>query len=117
MGGRPGDDIERSDAWNGLRAGDPVVVVGVPWRRASWTFLAYVVNRRNGSESVEVVGGRPGDRSVRSFDPGRIYAVRGRPGGTKGRTDEELRRAGAPSVARSTAGVASLADAPQLPLG
>lgn len=115
-GAGPGDGIERSGSWNGLRAGDPVVVAGVTWRRASWTFLAHVVNRRNGSEHVEVVGGRPGDRTVRSFDPARIYAVRGRPGVSGVRSDEARKRAGAPSVARSTAGVASLAEAPQLPL-
>jgi len=49
------------------------------------------------------VGGRPGDRTVRSFEPGRIFAVTGRkrPGAGHG---------GAP------AGELSLADAPQLPL-
>jgi hypothetical protein len=112
-----GDGVERSETWNGLRAGDPVVVAGVPWRRAAWTFRAHVVNRRNGTESVEVVGGRPGDRSVRSFDPGRIYAVRGRPARSTRTASGRPARSGVPSVARATSGAASLADAPQLPLG
>ncbi|MGO9028667.1 MAG: hypothetical protein ACLQOZ_08600 [Acidimicrobiales bacterium] len=92
--------LHRSTAWHGLRAGDPVVVAGLRERSATWEFLAHVRNERNGAESIEVVGGRPGDRTVRSFDPGRIYpatARRGRDG----------------TVA---AGQLSLADAPQLPL-
>jgi hypothetical protein len=58
-----------------------------------------VVNERNGSESIEVVGGRPGDRKVRSFAPDRVYAVSHR--GRAGSSEPQL----------------SLADEPQLPFG
>ena len=95
------EHLERSERWNGLRAGDPVLVAGLSMRGATWEFRAHVVNRHNGSESVEVVGGRPGDRSVRSFGPDRIFAVTGRPG---------------TGTARQPSGP-SLADAPQLPFG
>jgi len=50
-----------------------------------------------------VVGGRPGDRTIRSFEPDRVFAVTG-----AGR-----RR----SAAKATEGQLSLAEAPQLPLG
>jgi len=93
--------LERSGTWNGLRAGDPVVVRGVAMRGATWEFRAHVVNTKNGTESVEVVGGRPGDRTIRSFGPERIYAAKGR----------------RPSPTTAVAGQLSLADAPQLPLG
>jgi hypothetical protein len=96
--------LERSDAWHGLRAGDPVIVSGLRIRGAHWEFRAHIVNRRNGSESIEVVGGRPGVRLVRSFEPHRIFPVTGG-------------RGGRPGPDRSTPGRPSLADAPQLPLG
>lgn len=70
-------------------------------RGATWEFRAHVVNTKNGTECVEVVGGRPGDRTIRSFGPERIFAASAR------------RR----SASRSTAGELSLAEAPQLPLG
>jgi hypothetical protein len=98
------DHLERSETWNGLRAGDPVIVAGLKMRGADWRFRAHIVNRHNGSESIEVVGGRPGDRTIRSFGPERIFAVSGR---SKTRT----------SPNRSIEGQLSLADAPQLPLG
>jgi hypothetical protein len=59
-----------------------------------------VVNDRNGSESIEVVGGRPGDRKVRSFAPDRVYAVTRR---SRGRAGNESKLA--------------LEDEPQLPFG
>ncbi len=94
--------LERSESWNGLRAGDPVVVSGLGIRGATWEFRAHIVNRHNGTESVEVIGGRKGDRTIRSFGPERIFAVTGRRGAGKGKgTTAEL----------------SLAEAPQLPLG
>jgi len=71
-------------------------------RGATWEFRAHVRNVHNGTESVEVVGGRPGERTIRSFGPERIFAARGRK-----RT----------AAARVTAGELSLAEAPQLPLG
>ncbi len=96
--------LERSETWNGLRAGDKVVVSGLGIRGATWEFRAHVLNRHNGSESVEVVGGRAGDRTVRSFEPERIYPVVGR------------KRSGTRSAA-SGGDQLSLAEAPQLPLG
>jgi hypothetical protein len=79
-----------------------VVVGGLSLRGATWEFRAHVVNTKNGTASVEVVGGRPGDRSIRSFGPERIFAVTGRhPRGSS----------------TATAGQLSLAEEPQLPLG
>ncbi|MGA7420993.1 MAG: hypothetical protein WB765_11195 [Acidimicrobiales bacterium] len=93
--------LHRHETWNGLHAGDPVVIEGVRGRGMTWEFRAQVVNERNGTESIEVVGGRPGDRKVRSFAPDRVFAVTGR---TRRRSP--------------SAGVQlSLADEPQLPFG
>ena len=64
-------------------------------RGAAWRFLGFVRNERNGAESVEVIGGRPGEDRVRSFLPEQVF----------------------PRWAGGAAGQASLADAPQLPLG
>ena len=72
-------------------------------RSAEWRFRAHVLNRRNGTESVEVVGGRPGETQIRSFGPERIFAV----------TRKRGSRAGGRNA---TAGELSLAEAPQLPL-
>ncbi len=104
MARQASDHLERTEAWNGLKRGDPVIVAGLAMRGVGWTFRAHVINHHNGTESVEVVGGRPGDRSVRSFDPGRIFAVtaKKKPGTGPG---------------KAIAGELSLADAPQLPLG
>lgn len=88
------DHLERTDRWNGLRRGDPVEIDGVAGRSLSWTFQAFVRNARNGSEAVEVLGGRPGQQLVRSFRPDQVFPVGGRRRGTP-----------------------SLDDAPQLPLG
>jgi hypothetical protein len=93
----------RSESWNGLKRGDRVVVSGLAMRGADWTFRAHILNRHNGTESVEVVGGRPGDRSIRSFEPQRIFAVTSRKRIAAGRT-------------KAVAGELSLAEAPQLPL-
>ena len=90
--------LERSDHWNGLRSGDPVMVSGLRLRGARWEFRARVLNHKNGSESIEVVGGREGDRTIRSFGPERIFAVTGK------------NRRGDPD--KSTAGRLSLAEAP-----
>jgi hypothetical protein len=86
-------DLSRSTLWAGLRPGDPVQVDGTRLRGASWHFVAHVTNRETGETWVEVVGGRAGDRSVRSFRPDQLYAPSARPG-------HDL----------------SLADAPGLPL-
>ena len=99
---RASDHLERSETWNGLRAGDRVVVSGLSMRGAVWTFRAHIVNTNNGTESIEVIGGRPGDRTIRSFGPERIYAATGK--GSKG-------------SAKAAVGQPSLAEAPRLPLG
>lgn len=88
------EHLERSESWHGLRPGDPVEIAGPTTRGASWRFQAFVRNTRNGAESVEVVGGGPGEHHVRSFLPEQVFPV-------------GARRRGAPS----------LAEAPQLPLG
>lgn len=80
-----------------------MLVSGVRISGATWEFRAHILNTHNGTEVIEVVGGKPGDRTVRSFDPGRIYAVVGRSRST-GRGDKAL------------AERPSLAEAPQLPL-
>ena len=87
------EHLVRSPSWHGLRRGDPVEITGPSVRGASWRFQAHVRNTRNGAESVEVVGGGPGEHHVRSFLPEQVFPVGGR-------------RRGGPS----------LADAPQLPL-
>jgi hypothetical protein len=81
-----------------------VIVSGLSMRGADWEFRAHVLNGHNGTESVEVVGGRPGDRRIRSFEPGRIFAVTRRKQ-TRGNSDKAI------------AGELSVAEAPQLPLG
>lgn len=97
------EHLERSETWSGLHRGDPVVVSDLHIRGATWEFRAHVRNRHNGTESVEVVGGRPGDRTIRAFEPSRIFAVTAR------------KRRGS-DADRSIAGQLSLAEAPQLPL-
>lgn len=87
------EHLQRRESWNGLRLGDPVEIAGPVARGATWRFQAHVRNTRNGTESVEVVGGGPGEHHVRSFLPEQVFPVGAR------------RR-----------GVPSLADAPQLPL-
>ena len=79
------------------------MVSGLSMRGATWEFRAHVVNRNNGTESVEVIGGRSGDRTIRSFGPDRIFAA----------TGKRARR----STTRTVSGQVSLAEAPQLPLG
>ena len=86
--------VRRSPTWAGLRAGDPVEVADPRLRNATWAFVAHVANTETGDESIEVVGGRPGDRKIRSFRPEQVFPPR--------------RRRGGPAP--------SLADAPQLPL-
>ena len=87
------EHLHRSLSWNGLSNGDPVTIEGLAARGATWVFKAHVRNDRNGAESVEVVGGRPGEHRVRSFLPGQVFPLGGR-----------------------KAGLPSLADAPRLPL-
>ncbi len=77
-----------------MKKGDRVEVDGTGLRSAEWEFVAHVTNTKTGEDWVEVVGGARGDRKVRSFAPGRIFAPDG--GGRRG---------------------PSLAEAPRLPLG
>jgi hypothetical protein len=90
----PPADLRRNTRWAGLQTGDAVQVIGTRIRGASWSFVAQVTNIETGEEWVEVVGGRKGDRAVRSFRPDQLYAASSHP-------------------ARD----ASLAEAPGLPLG
>ena len=76
------EHLHRSEEWNGLRRGDPVEIEGPVLRGAAWRFLGYVRNERNGTESVEVIGGRPGEDRVRSFLPEQVFPVGGRKAGT-----------------------------------
>jgi hypothetical protein len=57
-----------------------VQVDGTRLRGATWEFVAHVENALTGEEWVEVVGGRRGDRAVRSFRPQQLYAATARPG-------------------------------------
>ncbi len=70
-------DLRRSTRWAGLRPGDPVQVEGTRLRGAAWEFMAHVTNGETGEAWVEVVGGRAGDRSVRSFRPGPALRAEG----------------------------------------
>lgn len=65
--------LVRSERWAGLRPGDAVEVAGSR-RGSAWTYLAHVRNTANGEEWVEVVGGRPGARDLRSFRMEQIHA-------------------------------------------
>lgn len=95
--GAGGSRLVRTATWAGLRPGDPVDVVGTRMRRATWTFVAHVRNSATGDEWVEVVGGRQGQRAVRSFRPEQVFAY----GTGQGRVP----------------GPGSLAQSPQLPFG
>lgn len=88
------EHLRRSPHWAGLRPGDAVHVEGTRLRAASWTFLAHVENRQTGDEWIEVAGGRPGDRKLRSFRPEQVFPA---------------------SARRAKRSNASLAEAPQLP--
>ncbi|MGH9082744.1 MAG: DUF7246 family protein [Acidimicrobiales bacterium] len=90
----PGGHLRRTTSWAGVRRGDRVEVAVPRMRGASWTFVAHVVNTVTAAEWVEVVGGRSGDRALRSFRPEQVFPVTGR--GTRR---------------------PSLAEAPQLQLG
>lgn len=86
----------RTPTWAGVHKGDPVEVMGTHLRSAEWEFVAHVRNVRTGDEWIEVVGGRRGDRTPRSFSPDRVFA----PAPKQGRRSPR----------------ASLADQPMLPL-
>jgi len=86
--------LVRSSSWAGLSPGDPVDVAGTRLRSAHFEFVAHVRHAASGEEWIEVVGGRPGDRKLRSFRPEQVF-----PPKQKGRAQP-----------------ASLAEAPRLPL-
>ena len=94
---QPSGNLRRQASWAGVHRGDAVEVSGTRLRSAKWEFIAFVRNIATGEEWVEVVGGKSGDRKVRSFPPERVFA----PAAKSGK-----------SVPRQ-----SLADAPRLPLG
>jgi hypothetical protein len=66
--------LSRVSAWAGLSKGDAVDVRGTKLRSATWEFVAHVTNVVTGDEWIEVVGGGPGERKLRSFAPDRIFA-------------------------------------------
>ena len=90
-------NLRRTTTWAGVQRGDAVEVSGTRLRSAKWEFIAHVRNIVTGDEWVEVVGGKSGDRNLRSFHPDRVFAP------------AEKKRKGAPR--------SSLADAPRLPFG
>ncbi len=65
--------VVRSSRWNGVRAGDVVIVDGAKERRQHWVFVAHVVNEATNDEWVEVRGGRVGETKGRSFRPDVIF--------------------------------------------
>src|ERR1700744_6017109 len=73
--------LERATSWAGVRAGDPVEVTGTRLRSATWAFVAHVRNTQSGEEWIEVGGGRPGDRKLRSFRPEQVFPPTGRSAG------------------------------------
>jgi len=84
--------VRRSSSWAGVHPGDPVEIDDPRARRASFEFVAFVEHLESGVASVEVVGGRKGDRKLWSFRPEQVFVP-----GTRGKA-------------------LSLADAPQLPM-
>jgi hypothetical protein len=88
--------LVRSTSWNGVVAGDAVVVNSPKELRQKWIFVAHVTHRESGEEWIEVRGGREGEMKGRSFRPELIYPSHAKRG-------SQLR-------------TPSLAEAPQLPL-
>jgi len=68
--------LQRSAAWAGLQAGDPVDVLDERERGAQWRFVAFVTNEATGATWVEVAGGRGGDVRRRSFRADQLYPHR-----------------------------------------
>jgi hypothetical protein len=68
--------LARSPSWAGLREGDPVDVLDDRERGATWRFTAHVTNVATRATWVEVVGGRAGERRLRSFRPEQLYPHR-----------------------------------------
>ena len=94
--GRAPGKLRREPVWAGVAKGELVDVADTGLRSATWEFVAHVRNLETGDEWIEVVGGKDGERVMRSFRPERVFAPAGK-GDRRG--------------PRS-----SLADAPRLPL-
>lgn len=95
--GQPAGKLRREPAWAGVRRGEIVEVTDTGLRSATWEFVAHVRNIETGDEWIEVVGGKDGERVMRSFRPERVFAP----------AQRGDRRGPRPS----------LSDAPRLPLG
>jgi hypothetical protein len=89
--------LRREPEWAGVRRGETVEVTDTGLRSAKWEFVAHVRNLTTGREWIEVVGGKDGDRVLRSFRPERVFAP----------AHKQARRGPR----------ASLADEPRLPFG
>ncbi len=76
----PSGGTQRSTKWNGLNAGDAVVVNLPKELKLSWTFVAHVLNTATGDEWVEVRGGRNGETKGRSFLPELIFPLSSKKG-------------------------------------
>lgn len=72
----PTSRVVRRARWNGLGAGDPVVVDTPKERRHHYEFVALAEHGTSGESWVEVRGGAAGERRDRSFRPELIrYAI------------------------------------------
>jgi hypothetical protein len=91
------DNLRRLTQWNGVSAGDAVIVDDERERRSSFTFVAHVTNLASGDAWVEVHGGKANAQRTRSFRPEQIF----------------------PATAKKGSRIVgpSLADAPRLDLG
>jgi hypothetical protein len=76
--GQPASKLQRETVWAGVRSGEPIAVTGTGLRSATWEFVAHVRNVATGEEWIEVVGGKDGDRALRSFRPERVFAPAGK---------------------------------------
>ena len=66
--------LQRKSEWAGVHKGETVEVIDTGLRSAKWEFVAHVRNLATGDEWIEVVGGKDGDRVLRSFRPERVFA-------------------------------------------
>ena len=74
-------NLVRCTSWAGVRAGDPVDVLGDRERGATWRFAAFVTNVATNATWVEVVGGRGGEQRRRSFGIDQLFPHRSIRGG------------------------------------
>jgi len=73
-------NLLRTPTWNGVKAGDAVIVDGAKERRQQWVFVAHVLNEVTNEEWIEVRGGRVGEAKGRSFRPELIYPISAKKG-------------------------------------